>query len=80
MEGKTRLFVAIGKKDRINPKKLVNLISKKVSIRPKEINDVQVLDNFSFVTVPFGKAEEIIRSFKKRGKRQLISHVKKEKK
>jgi ATP-dependent RNA helicase DeaD len=79
MEGKTRLFVAIGKKDRINPKKLVNLISKKVSIRPKEINDVQVLDNFSFVTVPFEKAEEIIKSFKKRGKRQLISHVKKSK-
>ncbi|MEE1573755.1 MAG: DbpA RNA binding domain-containing protein [Candidatus Neomarinimicrobiota bacterium] len=48
-------------------------------MRPKEINDVQVLDNFSFVTVPFEKAEEIIKSFKKRGKRQLISHVKKSK-
>lgn len=80
MEGKTRLFVAIGKKDRINPKKLVNLITKKVSIRPRDIDDVQVLDNFSFVTVPFEKAEELIRSFKKRGKRQLISHVKKGKK
>ena len=80
LKGKTRLFVALGKKDRLNPKMLVSLITKKVSIHENEISDVQVLDNFSFITVPFEKAEEMIASFKKRGQKQLISHVKKGKK
>ncbi len=78
-QGKARLFVALGKKDKTTPKKLVNLIMGKVSIRSKQISDVQVMDKFSFITVPFEKAEEIINSFKNKGKKPLISHVKKNK-
>jgi ATP-dependent RNA helicase DeaD len=79
-QGKTRLFVALGKKDRINPRKLVDLVTSRVSIRSKQISDIQVMDKFSFITVPFEKAEEIIANFKKKGSKQLISHVKKSKK
>ncbi len=76
-QGKARLFVALGKKDKMNPKKLVDLIMKKASVRSKDIRDVQVMDKFSFITVPFDKAEKIVVSFKKKGQRPLISHVRK---
>jgi ATP-dependent RNA helicase DeaD len=75
--GKARLFVALGKKDKINSKKLVELISGKTSIKPAQIKDVQIMDKFSFVNVPFDKAEEIVQSFKSRGKKPLITHAKK---
>jgi len=75
--GKTRLFVALGKKDKFNPKKLIDLISSRVSIKGKELSDIQVMDKFSFITVPFAKAEKIVVSFKGKGQRPLITHVKK---
>jgi len=75
--GKTRLFAAIGKKDKINSKKLVELIMSKVSVRSKQISDIQVMDKFSFITVPFDKAEKIIGSFKEKGHKPLITHANK---
>ncbi|NOS35362.1 MAG: DEAD/DEAH box helicase [Deltaproteobacteria bacterium] len=75
--GKTRLFVALGKKDKFNPKKLIELVSSRVAIKAKELSDIQVMDKFSFITVPFEKAEKIVVSFKEKGQRPLITHVKK---
>jgi len=76
-EGKARLFVALGKKDHYNPKKLVALIMKKVSIKSHQIREIQVMDKFSFMTVPFAKAEEIVSKFKEHNKKSLITHAKK---
>lgn len=76
-EGKTRLFVALGKKDKINAKKLVELIKSRVKLKSKQISDIQILDKFSFVTVPFAKAEEIIAGFQLEGQTPLITHAKK---
>ena len=75
--GKARLFIALGKKDKVNSKKIVELISGKTSINPGQIKDVQIMDKFSFVNVPFDSAEEIVQSFKIRGKKPLITHAKK---
>ena len=72
---KTRLFVALGRKDKINPNKLIELIMSRVSVKPRQIRNIQVMDKFSFVTVPFGKAEKIVSSFKEKGRKPLISHV-----
>jgi len=79
-EGKTRLFVALGKKDKMNPRKLVELISGRVSVKSKMISDIQVMDKFSFITVPFEEAEKIIQSFKEKGRKPLVSLLKKTKK
>ena len=79
-QGKARLFVALGKKDGISPKKLAGLITKRVSINNQQISDIQVMDNFSFVTVPFDKAEKIVLSFREKGQKQLVVHAKKQKK
>ena len=76
-QGTTRLFVALGKHDKISPKKLVELILKKVPMKPHLLGDIQVMDKFSFIAVPFDKAEQIIASFKEKGRRPLITHVKK---
>jgi len=76
-QGKARLFVAIGKRDKINARKLVELIMSKVSIKSKQISEIQVMEKFSFITVPFEKAEKIVISFKKKGRQPLISHAKK---
>lgn len=79
-QGKTRLFVALGKKNKMTAKKLVDLILKKVSMNPKLLSDIQIMDTFSFITVPFEKAEKIVLSFKEKGQRPLVTHVKKKKK
>ena len=78
-QGKARLFVALGRKDKLDARKLVDLVTKKVSIKGKDIRDVQVMDNFSFITVPFDKAEKIIKNFKDRHKKPLITHAKSKK-
>jgi ATP-dependent RNA helicase DeaD len=78
-QGKARLFVALGKKDKLTPKKLVDLVVNKVKMNAKEIKDVQVMDNFSFMNVPFDKAEQIVKSFKKKGEKPLIAIAKKSK-
>ncbi len=77
MQGKSRLFVALGKRDKITPGKLVDLIMSRVAIKGKDIKDIQILESFSFINVPFDKAEQIIDSFKKkgRGKKMLITRA-----
>lgn len=75
-QGKARLFVALGKKDDITANKLIDLVTGKASLPRKAIKDVQVMDKFSFINVPFEDAEKIIHRFKVKGKRSLITLAK----
>ena len=45
----------------------------KCGLRDKYINDVQISDNFSFVSVPFRDAEEVVRKLNRlnRGRRPM---------
>ena len=74
IQGKTRLFIGIGKKDNISKRKLVNFIRTRAQIDDRKIDNVQVLDNYSFITVPFREAERILQTFQKenRGKRRFV--------
>ena len=75
---KARLFIALGKKDKINPKKLVELICSETRIPAKAINDVAVFDKFSFMTVSADDANTIIDTFRhKKGKNHI--HIEKAK-
>ena len=67
--GTTRLFVALGKVAGYNPKKLVDLIRSTSGLKDLRASDVQVLDKFAFVTVPFEQAELIINSFQSQDRR-----------
>ena len=71
----TRLFIALGKRNRVNPRKLVDLIVSRVAVKPAHISDIKVMDSFSFITVPVHKAEKIVGSFKEKGRKPLISHA-----
>jgi ATP-dependent RNA helicase DeaD len=79
-KGKTRLFVAQGKKDGLTRRKLVNIIKGKCRIESEKIRQIQILDKFSFVTLPFHEAEILLEHFKrnKKGRWPLITKAQKD--
>ncbi|MGL6170072.1 MAG: DEAD/DEAH box helicase [Fusobacteriaceae bacterium] len=80
--GKVRLFIALGRKDNMTLKKLLETISKKSKVNESKIRNVELYENFSFVSVPFNDAEVIIQSFDedRRGKKPLVEKAKDSKK
>lgn len=61
--GTTRLFIAMGKRDGYTPRKLIDYICDEGRIRSKEIDDVAVLDEFSFISVPYNEAKKLLERF-----------------
>lgn len=76
--GKVRLFIALGKKTGMNPKKLVDYIISKAKVDNRKLKNVEVFENFSFVSVPFAEAETILAAFneERNGKKPLIEKAK----
>lgn len=76
--GKVRLFIALGRKDKMTAKKLIMYILKKAKVNEKKIRNAEVFENFSFVSVPFKEAETILAAFKeeRNGKKPLIEKAK----
>ena len=76
--GKVRLFIALGRKNGMTPKKLVNYVIKKSKIDDKKIKNIEVFDSFSFMSVPFTEAEIILDTFhkNKNGKKPLVEKAK----
>ena len=62
-QGVTRLFIARGKRDGLSKRDLVEFIFKKSGVQSKYIDDVEVFDTYSFVSVPFKEAEVILNTF-----------------
>ncbi len=82
-KGTARLFIAKGKQDGFDPRKLVEFIKKEAGLDQRKIDDVRVLDNFSFFAVPFEDAERVLKSFQNKsadGKRALVTRAKEKKK
>lgn len=81
-KGKTRLFVALGRKNDLTVNKLKMMIREKVEIKDYKIEDIKVLDSFSFLTVPFHEAELILDAFlnRNRGQKSVIVKAKNPKK
>ncbi|MFW6245691.1 MAG: DEAD/DEAH box helicase [Fibrobacterota bacterium] len=76
-KGKTRLFIAIGKDNNATKKLLVDFIVNEAGIAQHLIEEIEIYDRFSFVTVPFAEAEVILAKFKNRkGKQSVISKAK----
>jgi ATP-dependent RNA helicase DeaD len=76
--GTTRLFIALGRKQGYTPRSLVDLLQKQAGVSPRNIDDVRVMEEFSFVTVPFADAEVILQIFakQKNGGKRLVSKAK----
>ena len=75
-KGTTRLFIAKGKKDGFTPRELIKFIQQKASIQNNEMQNIGIFDSFSFVTVPFQKAEIILKSFRNKKKNEWSLVVK----
>jgi len=65
--GKARLFIAMGRTDGISPRKIVDLLESQGGIPSRFIDDAVVMEEFSFVTVPFRDAERLIQTFRSQG-------------
>ncbi|WP_244834044.1 DEAD/DEAH box helicase [Clostridium sp. BJN0001] len=59
-KNETRLFFSVGKRDRINPKMLIKFIIEKTSINSSLIGQIDLMDNFSFVSVDSKASEKIL--------------------
>ena len=62
----------------MNPKKLVDYIISKAKVDNRKLKNVEVFENFSFVSVPFAEAETILAAFneERNGKKPLIEKAK----
>ena len=76
--GKVRLFIALGRKNAMTPKKLVDYVIKKSKVDDRKIKNVEVFENFSFMSLPFTEAEIILEAFQKdkNGKKPLVEKAK----
>ncbi|MBL6664246.1 MAG: DEAD/DEAH box helicase [Rickettsiales bacterium] len=79
-KGTARLFIAKGKKDSMSPRKLVEFIQKETGVSQDKIDDVKIMDSFSFFAAPFGDVEKILNVFQNKsrgnGNRSLVSRAK----
>jgi ATP-dependent RNA helicase DeaD len=66
-QGKARLFIAMGRQDGLSPRKLVELLESQGGIPGRFVDDAAVMEDFSFVTVPFRDAEKLIHAFRTQG-------------
>jgi len=76
---KSRLFFALGKKKGYTTRSLIEFITKETEVPASEMSEVSVLEEFSFVTVPFVEAEVIMQLFERKrqsGGRSLVSKAK----
>ncbi len=62
--GITRLFIARGKNNGITKKALVDIIYEKTGVRDRDLRDISVMDDYSFINAPYETAERILEVFK----------------
>lgn len=73
----TRIHLNLGKMDKVKPSRLVELITSNARISQRDINNVKVLDRFSFFDVPKNNEQDVIKAFTnfKFGNRKLNAMV-----
>ena len=73
-----RLFIARGRSSGMTKKLLVDYIKENAKVTDRELDDVQVLQDFSFVTTPNDSANKIIKAFGKlsQGGRPIVTKAK----
>ena len=75
-KGRTRLFVARGRRQGVSPQSLVKFIRQHTDIKDKLIYDIQIHDDYTLVSVPFAEAEIILRKSRQKKGRPVISKAK----
>ncbi len=57
---KARLYVGLGKKDGVWPKDIAEIVKRLTGLPDRLVDDIEVLERFSFASVPFEAAEKAI--------------------
>ncbi|MBO5710563.1 MAG: DEAD/DEAH box helicase [Rikenellaceae bacterium] len=78
-KGSARLFLALGRVDGFSPRKILDLIIRECDLPSNKIDDIKVLDEFSFATVPFSEAERVTRALNNLSKGRPIASMAREK-
>jgi ATP-dependent RNA helicase DeaD len=60
-----RLFVAKGRHDNVSPQEILKIIGDETNIPGRKIDDIKILDQFSFFTTNHEDGEFILDTFKK---------------
>ncbi|MCS5420559.1 MULTISPECIES: DEAD/DEAH box helicase [Psychrilyobacter] len=78
LDNQTRLFIGMGKKDNLDAKKLLAIVNKEAKVPGRKIKDIKIMNEFSFMTVPFSEAEDIIHALNatRKGGRPLVEKAK----
>ena len=81
LDDTSRLFIALGRKDGLTKRLLANMLIERCRVRDEDIQDIEVMEEFSFINVPSIYADMIINAFKTRGEKgkPLIVRAKAEK-
>jgi ATP-dependent RNA helicase DeaD len=58
--GMVRLFINVGKKDRIKPGNILGAIAGEAGIPGKLVGSIDMLDNYTFVEVPSKYADQVL--------------------
>jgi ATP-dependent RNA helicase DeaD len=66
--GKSRINIRLGRKDGATKRFLANLIEQEAGIAFRDIQNIEIFDTYSFLTVPFGAAEKILKIFRSQSK------------
>jgi len=82
VKGYSRMFIAMGKKDNLGPKQLLNLLKKKADVDPDKVDGIQIMDSYSFFNVPSKESDTILSRLnsKDRKQRTLVEIAKPSKK
>lgn len=59
-KGTARLFISIGRLDNYTARKMSEMLKRECGLTDSRIDDIQVMDSYSFVTVPFSDAQAVI--------------------
>ncbi len=70
----TRLFIAMGKKEKMNKGRIEELINRKAGTHPDKISNIDIGEEFTFITVPAKEAKSILKFFRRslKGKQPLV--------
>lgn len=80
-EGMVRLFINVGKKDKIKPGDILGAIAGEAGISGKLVGEIQMYDKYTFVEVPYENGKDVLFAMKNariKGKKINIEPAKKE--
>ncbi len=61
--GKARLFLTTGRNDKATPAKILQMIEKDFGVSHEYVGEIDIMQEYSFITVPLAQAEIILDAF-----------------